>query len=360
MKKSLLTLAVLSAGAGAAQAQSNVTIYGIMDAGVEYTNHANANQSSVTRVTSGGTNTSRFGFKGSEDLGDGLKAVYQLEGGIFLDQGISDGPLFKRQANVGLEGGFGRVVLGRSFTTTYDFMLPFDPMGYAPEYSWVTSGNGTGVSKFGMPTAFDNIIKYQGEFSGFKLGASVGLGEQAGSTADSAKYNLGLGYENGPFSIATTYDRQNGNTVAATGDRNKTTTIHLGAAYKVANDVTLRGGYRNYKLVSAAATRPADLRADTYWGGVTYQATPVVGLTGAVYYQNVKNVAPGKDADPIMYVLQAKYTLSKRTFLYAATAYAKAKNNQLVGLTRDSTADGGVSGFASNQTGVMVGMQHRF
>ena len=78
MKKSLLTLAVLSAGAGAAQAQSNVTIYGIMDAGVEYTNHANANQSSVTRVTSGGTNTSRFGFKGSEDLGDGLKAVYQL------------------------------------------------------------------------------------------------------------------------------------------------------------------------------------------------------------------------------------------------------------------------------------------
>ena len=86
----------------------------------------------------------------------------------------------------------------------------------------------------------------------------------------------------------------------------------------------------------------------------------MVGLTGAVYYQNVKNVAPGKDADPIMYVLQAKYTLSKRTFLYAATAYAKAKNNQLVGLTRDSTADGGVSGFASNQTGVMVGMQHRF
>lgn len=359
MKKTLLALAALTAVAGAAHAQSNVTVYGLVDAGIEYANNANAAKNSVTRQTSGGMNTSRLGFKGSEDLGGGLKAVFQLESGILLDTGATDGVLFKRQANVGLEGAFGRVVAGRSYDTSYDFMLPFDPMGYAPQYSWVTSGNGTAVSKYGMPTAFDNIIKYQGEFNGLKVGASYGFGEQAGSSADSAKYNLGLGYASGPFSIATTYDRVNGNTVAATGNRNETSTIHLGAAYKLSNDVTLKGGYRNYKLVSGAAAT-ADVRADMYWGGVNYQATPVLGLTGAVYYQNVKNVAPGTDADPIMYVFRAKYALSKRTDLYAATAYARAKNDKLVGLTRDSSADGGISGFSSSQTGLMIGMQHRF
>jgi predicted porin len=358
MKKTLLAIAALASGA-TAHAQSNVTIYGLVDTGIEYTNHADAAQHSVMRVTSGGQNTSRLGFKGTEDLGGGLKAVFQLESGIFLDTGALDGNLFKRQANVGLEGAFGRVVAGKSFTTTYDFMLPFDPMGYAPDYSWVTSGNGTGPSKYGMPTAFDNIVKYQGDFGGVKVGASYGFGEQASSAADSAKYALGLGYKAGPFSIAAVADRVNGNTVVATGDKNRTTTVHLGVGYDVGSGVALKGGYRNYKLASGTAG-VAEVRADTYWAGVNYQATSAIGLTGVVYYQNVKNVASGTDADPIMVVLRAKYALSKRTDLYASTAYAKAKNNQNVGLTRDSTADGGVSGFSDRQAGIIVGVQHRF
>jgi predicted porin len=85
-------------------------------------------------------------------------------------------------------------------------------------------------------------------------------------------------------------------------------------------------------------------------------------LTGVVYYQNVKSGASAADtlADPMMYVLRAKYALSKRTDLYAVTAYAKAKNGQAVGLTRDASADGGVTGFSDRQTGVMLGVQHRF
>ncbi|QDZ30296.1 porin [Noviherbaspirillum sp. UKPF54] len=359
MKKSLLALTALAAIGGTAQAQSNVTIYGIMDAGVEYANNANAAKDSVWRLTSGGQNTSRFGFKGTEDLGGGLKALFQLEGGMFLDSGAGDGPLFKRQANVGLSGAFGSVVAGRSFTTTYDFILPFDPMGYAPGYSWATSGNGTATSKYGMPTAFDNMLKYQGEFNGIKFGASYGFGEVAGNNADSRKYALGIGYAVGPLSVAATYDQANGNTVTATGNRNETTTLHLGAGYKISDSIDVKGGYRSYKLV-AGAVNTADVRADTYWGGVNYKATPALELTGAVYYQDVKNVASGTDADPTLYVLRAKYALSKRTFLYATTGYAKAKNNQTVGLTRDSTADGGVTGFSSSQTGFIAGIQHRF
>ena len=137
MKKSALALAVLAALSlnNSATAQTNVQVYGLIDAGVEAVNHAGPNDHGVVRVISGGKNTSRWGFRGTEDLGGGLKAVFQLEGGILLDTGATDGPLFKRQANVGLEGGFGRVVIGRSFTTTYDLVIKVDPMGFAPNYS---------------------------------------------------------------------------------------------------------------------------------------------------------------------------------------------------------------------------------
>ena len=357
MKKSLLALAAIAAASGAAHAQTNVTVYGLIDTGIEYTTNANAAKNSVWRLTSGGQNTSRFGFKGSEDLGGGLKTVFQLEGGFFADNGAIDGQLFKRQANVGFEGHFGRIVAGRSYTTIYDFMLPFDPMGFAPDYSWVTSGNGTGVSKYGMPTAFDNIVKYHGQFGGLDVGASFGFGEVAGANSDSAKYAVGLGYKAGPFHIAGTWDQVNGNTVAASGNRTKTNTFHLGASYQLSKEVSLKGGYRNYKQAPASGT---DVRADLFWGGVNYRITPAVELTGAIYYQDVKNVPSGTDADPTMYVFRTKYFLSKRTFLYATAAYAKAKNGQLVGLTRDSSADGGVSGFSDTQTGLIVGVQHRF
>ena len=166
-------------------------MYGLIDAGVESLNHANANQDHVVKVISGGKNTSRWGFRGTEELGGGLKAVFGLEGGILLDTGNADGPLFKRQAFVGLDGSWGRVVIGRSFTTTYDFVILFDPLGYAPNYSWATSSNATGPSKYGMTTAFDNLVKYSGNAGEFKYGATIGLGEQAGSTADSRKYSVG-------------------------------------------------------------------------------------------------------------------------------------------------------------------------
>ena len=85
-----------------------------------------------------------------------------------------------------------------------------------------------------------------------------------------------------------------------------------------------------------------------------YQTTPVITLTGVVYYQDVKNVAANADADPIMYVGRFKYALSKRTDLYVAAAYAKAKNDKLVSVSRDD------AGFGNTQRGVMAGVQHRF
>jgi predicted porin len=354
MKKSVLSLAVLASLAigGAAHAQSNVQVYGLMDAGVEYVNHANAAQDSLVRVVSGAKNTSRFGFRGTEDLGGGLKAVFGLEGGVLLDTGAGDGPLFKRQAYVGLDGSFGRVVIGRSFTTTYDFVILFDPLGYAPNYSWATSSNASGPSKYGMTTAFDNLVKYSGKSGDFKYGATIGLGEQASSAADSRKYAVGASWTHSGLGVMATYEQINGNTVITTGNRDKTSAYHLAADYKT-GPLRLTAGMRGYKLESGKAATP-DVRADTYWAGVNYLIQPNVTLTGAVYHVNVKNVAAGQDADPTMYVARTLFALSKRTDLYLSAGYAKSKNGKLVSLSRDD------AGFGTTQAGVTAGIQHRF
>ena len=165
-------------GAGTVHAQSNVSVYGLLDLNVGASTHAASDGGTVERVGSGGMNTSRLGFKGSEDLGDGLKAVFQLEAAVLGDTGGTDAALFKRQANVGLEGRYGRIVFGRSFTTVYDFMIRYDPMGFAPFYSWGTSGGATGANKYGMTTGFDNMVKYAGKAGGLTgcFGLTLGHG----------------------------------------------------------------------------------------------------------------------------------------------------------------------------------------
>jgi predicted porin len=354
MKHKSLALAVLAAlsATGYAHAQtSNVQVYGLMDAGMEYVTNANPNGGSMERVISGGKNTARWGIKGSEDLGGGLHAVYNLEGGVFMDTGAQDGALFKRQAYVGLEGSLGRIVIGRSFTTVYDFVIKFDPMGFAPNYSWATSGSATGPSKWGMTTAFDNLVKYSGKTGAFTYGATIGLGEQQNSNVDGRKYAVAGAWGEGPFSAMISYEGINGNTVAATGNRDQTHAFHVAADYKTA-DWRATVAMRGYKMESGKAATP-DVRGDTYWAGLSHFIGPWT-LTGAVYHVNQKNVAANKEGDPTMYVLRTMYSLSKRTDLYVAAAHAKAKNGQLVGLSRDDV------GYGTSQTGVTAGIQHRF
>ena len=353
MKQSALALAVLATLFlnNSAHAQSSVQVYGLIDAGVELVNHAGPDGGSLVQVVSGGKNTSRWGLRGSEDLGGGLKAVFNLEGGILMDTGESDGPIFKRQANVGLEGAFGRVIVGRSFTTTYDLLIKFDPMGFAPNYSWATSGGATGPSKYGMTTSFDNLVKYTGRSGNFTYGASVGLGEQAGNTAEGRKLALGASWSANGIGLMAAHEQVNGNRVAATGQRNKTTASHLAASYET-GPWRYQAGLRSYKLAAGAAAAP-DLRGDTFWGGVTWAADKLT-LTGAVYHIDTKHLPAAADADPTMLVARAMYSLSKRTTLYLSAAHARADNGQLVGLSRDDP------GFGSTQTGVTAGIQHRF
>jgi predicted porin len=346
-------------------AQSSVQLYGLLDAGVEYVNHASADGGKLARVISGGKNTSRWGIRGSEELGGGLKAVYNLEGGILMDTGGADGALFKRQAYVGLDGKYGRLILGRSFTTTYDLVIKFDPLGFAPNYSWATSGSATGPSKYGMTTSFDNMVKYTGKTGGFTYGASIGLGERAGNAGDGRKVAVGGSWFGDGLGLMAACEQINGNTASGSTEnggaatpaltsaprRDRTSACHLGADYKT-GDWRYTAGMRGYKLRSGNAAT-ADLRGNTYWGGVT-RVIGDVTLTGAVYHVDTRKLPAGQDADPTMLVARAMLALSKRTDLYLSVAHANASEGQLVGLSRDD------AGAAMTQTGIAAGIQHRF
>jgi len=354
---------VALATAASAHAQSSVTLYGLVDTYVEYRNHVNTAGDAVWLLGtpagatgSGGMNTSRWGMRGSEDLGGGLKAIFNLEGEISPDTGAGNANPFNRQAWVGLDGAYGRLIAGRSYTTTYDFMLPFDPMGYAPIASWGTAGTASGGRADGMITGLSNQLKYRVSFGGLRFGASYGFGEQATSASDSATYNLAASYNVGAFGVAVTAERQNGTTttVAPIG-RNKRTAVHLGASYEI-GPVKLFVAGRDYKLDPIAAG--PDNKSTTMWVGATYKVTAPLLLTLAYYKQDIKSgVRAGTvdvaGSDPSMAVLRARYALSKRTDLYAVGSYAEAKR-AVVGISRDD------AGFDDNQTSLAVGIQHRF
>src|SRR6516225_900911 len=120
MKMKLFAAAVAALAAGGAYAQSSVTLYGVVDAGVEYSNHAQTSSSShdVVRLNSGGMSGSRWGLRGVEDLGGGLKGIFVLESGFNIDTGTSGqgGRLFGRQAFVGMQSQYGQLTLGRHQT----------------------------------------------------------------------------------------------------------------------------------------------------------------------------------------------------------------------------------------------------
>lgn len=349
----LVAAGLLCAGVAAnAGAQSSVTLYGIVDTGVEYVNHSSADGASL-RLVSGGRNTSRWGLRGVEDLGHGVKAVFRLESGIDIADGsFDDGPhaLFDRRATVGLSNRFGTLTLGRTFTTTFDTMLPFDPMGYAQNYSWATSSTPSSGHKDALFTRAANAVRYDGDWSDFRFGATYGFGNVPGSLGTASKYDIGLGYAHGPFAVAATFDRQNGaaGSVVPADKTGYIQGVHAGASYE-SGSVTTMLGYRNYRRTFTTGTAPSC--SEMVWLGAVYRMTPSVTLTGAVYHQIVNHTA---DADPTLFSLRAQYALSKRTLLYLAAGYATTQHGQTVSLSRD------LSGTADTQAGATVGLQQRF
>jgi predicted porin len=302
MKKSLIALAVLAAS-GAVMAQSTVTLYGIADVWVGSTK-SGVNAKSVTQVGSGGFNGSRYGFKGSEDLGGGLKAVFKLEQGFDISTGGANVGAFNRQAFVGLEGGFGSLTFGNVWAAMDDVIGAgngaFDS-AFSPLYSMSGSVHNTYQDR---PR---NAIKYATpSFGGLTAAVVYGLDENAAVKQDVVDFNVAYGA--GPLGVSVAYQVQNNTT--------DTELLLLNGSY----DLGVAKLLATYGQVETGANKSRD-----YQFGVDVPLSSALTLSGS-FAQTRDNAALG-DGKRTGYGIAAKYSLSKRTFTYAGLRNVDAKNS---------------------------------
>lgn len=348
MKKSLLALAIFGAFASAASAQSSVTIYGIVDASVSSIDNGGAG--SKIGLDSGNNNSSRIGFKGVEDLGNGLKAEFQLENGFDVDDGEqASGPGaggFSRLAFVGLNGGFGTVRLGRQNSQIKEALSVIDPFGTGGMVNGVNYYNGGGIQE-----RVSNQITYNSpNFSGFSGRVGYRFGEQEDDTGARQGYGVQLGYANGPLNVQFGYDNQNSTTSTADVDNGDTEDLILGATYNFGS-FKLHGAYGQKKVDENPTTGADEVKIKTFMVGAT---VPFGASAIRAEYVNNKN-DDIDEADNNIFALSYTYSMSKRTTFYATYAHVDNDDNSRMGIGGAGKAVAG-----ENADGFAVGIQHNF
>lgn len=329
MKKSLIALAVLGSVAGVAQAQSSVTLYGLVDVfgAREKTENVGVSSTSRTVLDSGGLATSRWGVQGSEDLGGGLKAIFKLEQGFDASNGTATASTaFNRQSWVGLEGGFGTVQIGNVWSAFDDVFYignsVFDAVAFSPAYRV--------LSVAGYNDKPRNAIRYTSpNFGGFSAAVSHGLDENAAVKRDQTDFNLQ--YAAGPLTAAFAYQLQND--AAGVGLDGKYT--YLTAAYDLGVAV-VKGGFGNTRNVTAANVKTTDWQI-----GADFPLSSALTLSTGYAASKTKDL----DTKSSGYSVGALYALSKRTSTYAAFTRATDKT---AGVTTDKFTIFG------------AGIQHKF
>ncbi|MCY1260804.1 Outer membrane porin protein [compost metagenome] len=353
----------------AGTAQANLTLYGTVDANIEYVNHLSSvlpthggfpgpGQDRVA-VASGGLSGSRWGLLGTEDLGDGLRAVISLENGFGIDDArlAQSGRLFGRQAFVGLlDEHAGRLTFGRQYTAIFDTFSNFSPSGYSTQYEPV-------AAQLGLDYRSDNTVKYSGTVGGMTASANwsfgngaFGAGEIAGQSHRDTGYGAGLSYFTSGFGLALAFNRYNP-TLGASGTAGNFRKAGVAASYR-AGPVKVMGGYRWGLNKSSGGA--SIVRDDYYWAGINYRATGNLDLSLAYYYDDVKVLAGRNVQNPWQFSLVADFSLSKRIDVYLTTAYAGH-----AGINFDTSAVSFANGYylGSNHrsmTAVAVGVRHRF
>ena len=307
MKKSLIALAVL-ATTGAAFAQSSVTIYGRIDTSVgsiEQTSGTFLNSGrDNSGVFSGALTTSRYGFRGSEDLGGGLKANFQLENGFNADDGTTgtNGSAFNRQAWVGLSGGFGQIRLGKAdsaYKDAYDLGISFNLFDSEFTPTKVAfEQNGVG----GFTSRPNNAIRYDSpSFGGFAGAVTYALDEDAGNSADLTAFHVR--YAGGPLAVALAYQDQDNNTLASKREFTVLSGTYNFGSFRVS------GQLHNVKQGNG-------VKDSEYSIGVS---VPVGSFDFSLGYADGSSKTNGvKTTDASGYAFGATYALSKRTRLYGA------------------------------------------
>lgn len=298
LKKSLIALAVLGSVTGMAQAQSSVQLYGIVDAYVGNVK-SGVGASSVTALDSGGLNASRWGVRGSEDLGGGLKANFNLEAGFNVDAGTMPAG-FSRASWVGLSGGFGEFQWGYNTTPLEDIS------GVAfPSFDSILAAEYYVFRSVGYTARRSNTFKYLSpSFGGFSGSASYSLDESNAVKADTAA--ISVQYASGPLYVGFGYQDD-----GAIGPDPKYT--RLGASYDL-GAVKLLANYGHTKLFGTPKTNDFSVGADV-------PLSSALTLSGG--YAMSKDKGAGKRDG---FSLSALYSISKRTALYGGVMTAQEKD----------------------------------
>lgn len=337
MKKAVLAI-IIGTGAGTCAAQSNATLYGLADLGV--VSERGGAAGNVVKLSSGIANGSRLGFKGSEDLGGGLAALFALEAGILADTGASaqGGLLFGRQAFVGLDGAMGTVRLGRQYTVIDQSLGALDPfyLGFA--------GRMSNVFTAGYVSRVDNSLTYSSPVrNGFSGELAYGAGEVPGDASARRYAGAAATYLGGPLYVRLAH--QDAHTLSAAKVAGNAKNTVLGATYDF-GAVKAHAAYAISKSEAGAATTvdSADLML-----GATVPFGPHRIL--ASYVRRDDRRAGNGDASQIG--IGYTYALSKRSTLYAA--YARIDNRNGAAYVVGNATEAGSGDRACN-----LGLRHTF
>ncbi|WGS55152.1 porin (plasmid) [Paraburkholderia sp. D15] len=375
MKRALFSGLVMATLSSATYAQS-VTLYGVIDTGVEFVNHVGAKGDTLVRMpANSGLIPSRWGLRGVENLGGGLQALFVLEDGFNTRGGdISQGGrLFGRQSWVGLSGGWGTLSFGRQYTMTA-FALAETEISGPAVYSLGSFDN------YLPNTRADNSIAYKGKFGPVTIGAMYSFGRDSAGTGNSPGQGTCAGqvagdfsqcrnisallrYDGTNFGAAASYEEQRGGQNAAFNffdgfapaplGRNGKDIRTLVNAYARLGGVKFDAGWLG-RRVEPGEGGPASVRSDLYFAGATYLITPAFEVDG----EGFRMVNHQHDTRASMAMLRGAYFLSKRTVAYVQAAYLM--NSTRAAYNVSAGGPGATPGVGMNQTGAMAGLQHSF
>ena len=345
MKKSLLALAALTAFAGAASAQSSVTLFGIVDLAATSVKNGST---TLRTLSPDQLNSNRLGFRGVEDLGGGLRAGFHIEGAMAPDTG-GTGQTWQRRSTVSLMGGFGEVRLGRDYTPTFWNHTIYDPFGtngLGSQLNVMIAQGQTSVLNGGATTTVraNNTIGYflpamGGVFGQVMVAAAEG-------PANGNKYIGGrIGYAGGPVNVAVAYGKTE---ISGTRDM---TAFNIGGSYNL-GFMTLMGQLHKYDV-------------DLATGGSRDQTNYLIGAlvpfgqhTLKFSYNNASSTAEDRDATQFTFGYQ--YDLSKRTALFGNFARLKNGGNATTGARYAVNAGTTLTAGGLTSQGYQFGVRHSF
>ncbi|WP_082902636.1 porin [Paraburkholderia ginsengiterrae] len=337
-----------------AHAQSNVTLYGIVDAGILYTSKSvnpatGQNAGHQLSLVTGGLTPSLFGLKGTEDLGGGMKAIFTLESGIDTTNGgltDSNGNLFGRQAWVGIAGNFGTVKAGVQLSPFVLSLIATDPRSA----SYFGSGVPIYTGSVFVTGAFNsNSISYVSPtIAGLQGSALLALGGVAGNFQAGRQYSASLNYTYGPLLISAAMYSGNAGGTASTTPIPSTVAFSgrtIGGSYQF-DRIIVKAVFVNYKIAGSFDNR-------VYGGGLSYQVTPDTNIDTGVWY-----TSDGNDTNnhSILAATGVIYSLSKATLLYGQFGYVDNHGKMNTGVS----TNGALFGASGSTFGTAVGIRHLF